>query len=128
MQVKGHHDKIKFSSNVPLVKNFRRKWNLDRITGTKFLKCFQPNWSRKRRKTFKIQKFVVLAQYSEQQTDCNRYRRKISKSRRSLSWRGISRIYIFLSKKWKPCQGAINSRSRNFKNGTEKVLSISLKL
>ena len=110
------------------MENFRRKWNLDRITVTKILKCFQTNWCRKQRKTFKIEKFVVLAEYFEQQTDCNRYRRKISKSRRSPSWKGIGRIYIYLSNKCKPCHGAINSRSRNFKNGTEKVLSISLNL
>ena len=82
----------------------------------------------KRKKTFKIEKFVVLAEYFEQQTDCSRYRRKISKLRKSPSCRGIGRIYISLSNKWKPCHGAINSRPRNFKNGTEKVLWISLKL
>ena len=71
------------------------------------------------RKVFKIDKFVVLAEYFEQQTDCNRYRRKISKSRRSPSWRGISRIYTSLSNKWKPCHGAINSQPRTFKNDTE---------
>ena len=83
---------------------------------------------RKRRKTFNMENFVVLAEYFEQQTDCNRYRRNTSQSRRSPSWRGISRIYISLSNKWKPCHGAINSRPRNFKNGTENVLWISLKL
>ena len=77
---------------------------------------------------FKIEKFVVLAEYFEQHTDCNRYRRKISKSRRSPSWRGISSIYISILNKWKPYHGAINSRPGNFKNGTEKVLLISLKL
>ena len=83
MQVKATlQHKILFK--FPLVENFRRKWNLDRITVTKILKCFQTNWCRKRRKTFKIEKFVVLAEYFEQQTDCNRYRRETSKSRRSL--------------------------------------------
>ena len=67
---------------------YKRKGNLDRITVTKILKCFQTNWCRKRRKTFKIEKFVVLAEYFEQQTDCNRYRRKISKSRSPL-WRVV---------------------------------------
>ena len=95
---------------------------------TKILKCVWTNWCRKQRKIFKIEKFVVLAEYFEQQTDCNRYRRRISKSRRSPSWREISRIYIFLSNKWKPCHGAINSRPRTFKNGTEKVLLISMKM
>ena len=127
MQVKGHMtNKILFK--VSLMENFRRKWNLERITVTKILKCFQTNWCRKRRKKFKMEKFFVLAEYFEQQTDCNRYKRKINSSRRSPLWREISRIYISLSNKLKPCHGAINSRSRNFKNGTEKVLSISLKL
>ena len=121
---KRPHDKMKFSSKFL----FRRKWNLDHIAVTKILKCFQASWCRKRRKTFKIEKFVVLAEYFEQQTDCNMYRRKISKSRRSPSWKGISRIYISLSNKWKPCNGAINSRPRDFKNGIQKILSISLKL
>ena len=62
-----------------------------------------------------------MAEYFEQQTDCNIYRRKISKSRRSPLWRGISRICIPLSNKWKPCPEAINSRPRDFKNGNEKV-------
>ena len=110
------------------MENFRRKWNLDCITVTKILKCFRTNWCRKRRKTFNTEIFVVLAEYFEQQTDSNRYRKRISKWRRSTWWKGISRIYISLSKKWKPCHGAINSRPRNFKNGTEKVLSITLKL
>ena len=95
------------------MENFRRKWNLDRITVTKIMKCIRKNWCSKRRKTFKIEKFVVLEEYFEQQTDCNRYRRKISKSRKSASWRGISRICISLSNKWKPCHGAINSQPRN---------------
>ena len=103
------------------MENFKRKWNLDCITVTKSLKCFQKNWCRKRRKTFKKEIFVVLEEYFELQTDCNTYRREISKSRRSFSWRRISRIYISLSNKWKPSHGAINSRPRNFKNGTGKV-------
>ena len=41
---------------------------------------------------------------------------------------GISRSYLSLSNKWKRCHGAINSRPRNFKSGTGKVLSISLKV
>ena len=56
---------------------------------TKILKCFRANWCRRRRKTFKIEKFVVL-EFFEQQTDCNRYRRKTNKSRTSLSWRNQS--------------------------------------
>ena len=98
------------------MENFRMKLNLNRIIVAKILTCFQTKWCRKRRKTFKTEKFVVLAEYFEQQTDCSRYRRKISKSRKSPSCKGIGRIYISLSSKWKPCHGAINSRTRNFKN------------
>ena len=49
------------------------------------MKCFRTNRCRKWRKTFNIEKFVVLAEYFEQQTNCNRYRRKIGQSRRSPS-------------------------------------------
>ena len=116
MEVKGHMTKNYLQSSPP--------WKTlegSEIALTKVLKCF-------RRKTFKIENCVVLAEYFEQQKDCNRCKRKISKSSRSPLWRGISRIYISLSNKWKPCHGAINSRPRNFKNGTKNVLSISQKL
>ena len=33
---------------------------------------------------------------------------------------GISRIYFFLPKKWKPCHGAINSRPRSVRTALEK--------
>ena len=33
---------------------------------------------------------------------------------------GISPIYLSLSNKWKPCHGAINSRSRNPRAALEK--------
>ena len=33
---------------------------------------------------------------------------------------GISRIYLYLSDKWKPCYGTINSRSRNIRTALEK--------
>ena len=60
------------------------------ITGTKTVKCFRTNWFRKWRKAFIFwKKFFVLAEYFEQLTDCNRYRRKISQSRRS-PWRNQS--------------------------------------
>ena len=102
------------------MENFRRKWNLDHITVTEILK-FRTNWCRKWRKTFKIEKFVVLVEYFEQQTDCNNYRRKISQSRRVLHG-GISHIYLSLSNKWKPCHGAINCWSGNLRTVLEKYL------
>ena len=33
---------------------------------------------------------------------------------------GISRIYLSLSNKWKPCHGAINSRPRYLRTALEK--------
>ena len=93
---------------------------LDCITVTKILRCFRTSGCRKWiRNRFKNKKFVVLAEYFEQQTNCSRYRRKISQSRRILCG-GISRIYLSLSNKWKPCQGAINSRPRNLRTALEK--------
>ena len=68
---------------------------------------------------FQNKKFVVLAEYFEQQTNCSRYRRKLSQSRRSPSSRNQS-IYLSSSNKWKPCHGAINSRPRNLRMALEK--------
>ena len=65
----------------------------------------------KSRNRFRIEKFAVLAQYFEQHTDGRRYRRKISKSEREVLRGGISRIYLPFLSNWKPCHGAINSRS-----------------
>ena len=39
---------------------------------------------------FRIKNFVVLGEYFKQKTNCSRYRRKMSQSRRSLSWRNQS--------------------------------------
>ena len=66
--------------------NFRGQLNLDR-TVTKILKCFRTDGCRKQRNRFNIEKLAVLAEYFEQQADCNRQRRKISQSRGSPSWR-----------------------------------------
>ena len=38
--------------------------------------------------------------------------------------RGISPIYFPLSKKWKPCHGAINSRPRNLGTALEKYFRL----
>ena len=47
-------------------------------------------------KDFRIKKFVVLAEYFEQQTNVNRYRRKMSQSRRSPSSRNQSYLPFFI--------------------------------
>ena len=71
--------------------NFRRQWNLDCIAITKILKCFRTNECRKWRNRFKIERFVVLAQYLKQQVDWSRYKRNFRQSKKSISW---SRFYL----------------------------------
>ena len=45
---------------------------------------------------FKIEKFVVLAEYLKQQVDCRRYRKKISQSMRSPSWMNQSYLHFLI--------------------------------
>ena len=70
---------------------------LDCIKVTKILRCFSASGCRKYRNRFKNKKSVVLTKYFEQQTNCRRYRRKMSQSRRSPSWRNQSYL-LFLIK------------------------------
>ena len=70
------------------MENFSKKWSL-----TKVVKCFEIKWCTKWRKTFKIEKVVVLAEHFQHQADCNRVRRKIGQSKRSHLWR--SQSYLF---------------------------------
>ena len=90
---------------------------LDPVTVTKILRYFRTNGCRKWRNRFNKEKFVVLGEYFEQQTDWSRYRRKGSQSRRSPSWRNHSYL-LSLSNKWKPC--SINSWPRNPRTALEK--------
>ena len=99
------------------MENFRRQWNLDRIIVTKILRCFRTSRYGKWRDRFKLEKFVFMVAYFEQQTDCSRYRIKYSQSGRKPSWRNQSRLPFL---KWKPCHGAINSLSRNLRTALEK--------
>ena len=120
---KAPHQKItKILFYVSLVKNFRRQWNLDRITVTKFLKYFRSSRCRMWRNTFMIEKFFVLAEYFEQKTDCSRCRRKISQSRRNPSWWNQSNLPLLIK------QMAREQSVTQTQNVTWKVLSISLKL
>ena len=64
----------------PQVEKFRRQWNANHIYSNK--NSEMTFWNR-----FKREKFVVLAEYLEQQTDYRWCKRKISKSRRGFSWR-----------------------------------------
>ena len=84
---------------------------LDCITVTKILRCFRTSGCRKSRNRHKNKKFVVLAEYFEQQTNCSRYRRKMSQSTGEVFRRGISPIYLSSSNKWKP---------RNLRTALEK--------
>ena len=94
---------------------------LDCIIVTKILRCFRTSGCRKSRNRFKNKKFVVLAEYFEQQANCSRYRIKMSQSRRSPSNRGgISCIYISLANQWKPCHRAIKSWPRILRMAPEK--------
>ena len=93
---------------------------LDYITITKIPRCGRAG-CRKWRNRFQNKKCVVLAEYFEQQTNCSRYRKKMSHQGEVLR-RGISPIYFSSSNKWKPCHGAINSRPRNLRTALEKYV------
>ena len=68
---------------------------------------------------FKNKKFVFLAEYFEQHKIAADIEEK-STNEGEVIRGGISRIYLSLSNKWKPCQGAINSRPRNLRTALEK--------
>ena len=92
---------------------------LDCITVTKILGCFRASARRKWRNRLKNKRFAVLAEYFEQQTNCSGYRRKISQSRRSPSWK--NQTYLpFLIKQMGTMPRAINSRPRNLITALEK--------
>ena len=82
---------------------------LDCITVTKILRCFRSNRCRKWRNRFKNKKFVVLAEYFEQQQTAADVQEKLANQGEALHG-GISHIYVSLWNKWKSCQGAIDSR------------------
>ena len=105
------------------MENFRRYRKLDRIAITKILKSFSTNGCRK----WKNKKFVVLAEYFEQQTDFSSYRIKIRQSRRSLLRRNQSYLQIFsLPRKWKPYHGAIRKFPRNLRTALERYFRFHL--
>ena len=56
---------------------------------------FQEKAMQEIKKKIKDKKIVVLAEYLEQQTDCSRYKVKISKSRRISPWRNILYLSFF---------------------------------
>ena len=68
---------------------------IDCITVIKILRCFRASGSSKWRNRFKNKEFVVLAKYFKKQTNCSRYRRKMSQSRRSPLWRNESYLPFF---------------------------------
>ena len=92
MQVKQHMTKlIKFSSKYPSWKNLEGS-----ITATKILKSFRTNRVRKRKNRFKIEKFVVLAEYFEQQTDCSCISEEKLANHGEVLQGGIMLIYLSL--------------------------------
>ena len=108
------------------MKNFRRQWNLDRITITKIRKCFRANGCRKWRNRFRIENRKICCLGGIFWTS-DRLRRKISQSRRSLSWRNQSYL-PFLIKQMETLPRNHQQAVTQSQNGTGKVLSISLKL
>ena len=90
------------------MKNFKRQ-KLDRV---KILRCFRTNSYMKWRNRFKKEKFVVLAESFEHQTAG--IEEKLVNQGKVLCG-GISRIYLSISTKWKPCHGSINSRPRHLR-------------
>ena len=58
----------------------------------------------------------MLAEYLEQQPDCNEYKGKLAKQEGVLG--GL--IYLSFSNIWKPCHGAINIRQRNLRKALER--------
>ena len=96
MQTKHHMTKlIKLSSKFPLWKTLKGS-EIRSHYSNKYSEMLQDKWMYEIKK-IDLRKKIVLAEYFEQQTDCSRYRRKISQSRRSPSWR--NQLYLpFLTK------------------------------
>ena len=63
---------------------------------------FQEKAMQELKKKIKDKKIVVLAEHLQQQTDCSRYKVKISKSRRISPWRNMLYLSFFLGKGTKP--------------------------
>ena len=70
-------------------------------------------------------KFVVLAGYLKQQTDCIRLKEKVANQGESLRV-GTNRICNHFLSKWKPYHGAINNRSRKLRMALEKYFRFHL--
>ena len=69
----------------------------------------------------KLEKLVVLADYLEQESDCNRYKRKLANQEEALHG-GISRIYLSFSNIWKPCHRTINLWPHNLRMALTKIV------
>ena len=128
IQAKRHMTKlIRFTSNFLSWKTLEGSEIQIALQLTKILQCFWTNGCRKWRNRSKIEKFVVLAEYLEEQKDFSRYRRKISLSRRSSSWR--NQAYLpFLVKQVDTRTRSYQQSTTQSQNGAEKVLLILLKL
>ena len=92
---------------------------LDCITVTKILRCFRTNGCRKWINRFKNKNLLSWQIILNNRQISADVEEKLANQGEILCG-GISRIYLSLSKKWKPCQGATNSRPRNLRTALEK--------
>ena len=94
MQAKNHMTKFKkLSSKLRTLNGIEIRLHYSN-TVIRILRSFRTNGRGKWRNRFKNKKIVVSAEYFEQETNCSRYRRKNSQSRRSSSW--INQSYLVL--------------------------------
>ena len=91
------------------------------ITVTKLLRWFRTSGCRKWMNRFKNKKFVFWAEYFEQHKIAADIEEK-STNEGEVIRGGISRIYLSLSNKLKPCHRPINSRPSNLRTALEKYI------
>ena len=117
-----HHVTNNFLLKVSLVETFMRQWNSNQIRVTQILTCFVENGCKKWRDS---NRFAVLAEYLKHQIDYNRYKRKISKSRKITSWSNQSYL-PFLFKHMETMLQSYQHSATWSQNGFGKLLLISL--
>ena len=96
---------------------FGRQWDLNHIYSNKHSEI--TGGSRKWRNRFKREKFVVLAEYLEQQTDYCRYK-KVRKSRRGPLWRRNQPYFPFLIQQMETMPRSYQQSVRNLRTALEK--------
>ena len=102
------------------MENFSQKAvKLDCITVTKILRCFRTSECRKWSNRFTNKHLLSWLNILSNRQIAADIQEKWANQGEVLSG-GISRIYLSLANKWKPCHGAINSRPRNLRMTLEK--------